>query len=410
MLTNISSEENFEDGISSLFVVQRNFCPARGGASRRIEEHVLELERRFRWNVTVLSNPTTGFKRTGAHEDVNVEFLIGESQSLWSRWAFSRAVIKRLKFARPMPIALHFNAPMIEGSGIVSACRDLGVRSVLQLTLEGQDDPQSLTEGRRYPSFMVRRWIDQLAQADAILTLSPAMRQLCLKFGWPESRVHFLPQAKDPDFYRPVADEKERSEIRYFFGLPDDALIIGFVGNLVRRKGLRELVGAWSEIRAKHRHAYLAIVGVIVPGEESFAHAQLGQLGENRVHYLGYLNRKEVAAFLRCLDVFVLPSYREGMPGALVEAMLSGVASVASHLRGVTDAIITDGVDGRLVLQHDQRALAAVLLELLENQEMRVRLGRSARTIAKRFDFDALYTLYDRVYRGEFIARECWLW
>src|SRR5205085_11338794 len=81
----------------------------------------------------------------------------------------------------------------------------------------------------------------------------------------------------------------------------------------------------------------------------------------------------------RAADVFILPTLREGLPNAVLEAMASGAACIVSRLPGVTDTLITDGIDGRLVAPGDRSGFASALAELLDDAGARARLGQAAR-------------------------------
>jgi len=95
----------------------------------------------------------------------------------------------------------------------------------------------------------------------------------------------------------------------------------------------------------------------------------------------------EVERYFRAADVFVLPSAREAHPLALLEAMACGLPSIATRLPGATDAIIKDGVDGRLVPVDDEEALADALSGLLADRGVAGAMGVRAReTVLDRYD------------------------
>lgn len=99
--------------------------------------------------------------------------------------------------------------------------------------------------------------------------------------------------------------------------------------------------------------------------------------------------------------MFALPSRREGLPNALLEAMASGAACVASRLPGVTDAMIDDGVSGRLVPPGDVDALAGALDALLGDAAKRARLGAAARkTVSARYSVAATAAAHLRAYEA----------
>ena len=94
----------------------------------------------------------------------------------------------------------------------------------------------------------------------------------------------------------------------------------------------------------------------------------------------------DVPSYLQAADLFVLPSRREGLPVALLEAMACGLPAIASRLKGSTDAIIESGANGVLVPAGDVTALAEAIAALLDDAAERRRLGAGARaTIAQRY-------------------------
>jgi glycosyltransferase involved in cell wall biosynthesis len=106
-----------------------------------------------------------------------------------------------------------------------------------------------------------------------------------------------------------------------------------------------------------------------------------------------------IEQYYRAADVFVLPSLREGLPNALLEAMACGLASIASRLPGVTDSVVTDGVDGLLVEPAGREALAAALGRLLGDADLRRRLGCAARqTVEARFSLPSIASRYISLY------------
>jgi glycosyltransferase involved in cell wall biosynthesis len=96
--------------------------------------------------------------------------------------------------------------------------------------------------------------------------------------------------------------------------------------------------------------------------------------------------REDVADLMALMDVFVLPSWREGLPRSAVEAAASGVPLVLTDIRGCRE-VVRDGVEGTLVPVRSPVALAAAIARLLDDPDLRLRMGRAARARAEeRFD------------------------
>ena len=108
-----------------------------------------------------------------------------------------------------------------------------------------------------------------------------------------------------------------------------------------------------------------------------------------------------IEKYFRAVDVYVLPSIREGLPIALLEAMSTGLPCVASRLPGSTDVVIEHGVNGRLVMPDDIEAVAAEVATLLENHELAARLGAAAReTIVARYSIQRTAAAWQAAYEA----------
>jgi len=168
------------------------------------------------------------------------------------------------------------------------------------------------------------------------------------------------------------------------------------VGRVIDQKGHKYAIEAFPSIREVFPEAELWIAG------EGWLEADLRQkcreLGiEDAVKFLG--RRDDVPDLLRQADVFVFPSLYEGLPGALVEAMLAGRAIVASDLP-VTRELIDEGVHGRLVPPGNSQALAQAVLELLADNTSLKAMARKAQERAReRFDINVVVGQMEQFYR-----------
>ena len=113
---------------------------------------------------------------------------------------------------------------------------------------------------------------------------------------------------------------------------------------------------------------------------------------------MGPLEHKEVADMLAKASIFAFPSYKEGMPRAVLEAMSTGKAVVASDIPGM-DEIIENGINGVLVQPRDANALGDAIIALLNDKKLREELGRNARqTILKSFTWKNHLTQLEKIY------------
>lgn len=155
--------------------------------------------------------------------------------------------------------------------------------------------------------------------------------------------------------------------------LPGNAIVVGYAGSFERRKGMLELARAWQRVADAVPSAHLVLVGKgsMEPEMRSILTAA------PRVHWAGY--RQEIFSVLRAFDVMVLPSYTEGAPNIVLEAMCAGAAIVATAVSG-TPELVRDGSDARLVPPHDEAALGAALIAVLSDAALRARMTASARS------------------------------
>jgi len=175
-----------------------------------------------------------------------------------------------------------------------------------------------------------------------------------------------------------------RKELRETLKISTDAFVYGFVGRLTRDKGINELLNASKEVFRKHPSAVLVIVGddegVDTLDKDLYAWAQ----GESRILFCG--KRSDVEKYLSVMDVFVLPSYREGFGSVIIEAEAMGVPVLVTEIPGPTEAMI-EFETGRVVPPKDWKRLAAVILEMAQDADSRMRMGvRGVAFASERFD------------------------
>lgn len=169
--------------------------------------------------------------------------------------------------------------------------------------------------------------------------------------------------------------------------LPDKAMVVGFLSRLDQVKGVRELMQAWPVIAHAVPQAHLVIAGTGELDERVRSWAETA----SRVHYLGF--RSDAIGILKSVDLLVLPSYREGTPNIIMEAMACGRCIVATAVSG-TPELVQDGATARLIPPYDAEMLAQTTVELLHDAEARARLGAAARERISAFNFEGMVDEY----------------
>ena len=183
----------------------------------------------------------------------------------------------------------------------------------------------------------------------------------------------------------------DRAKKRAELGIPESVPLLLSVGELNANKNHEIALRALAESSRTDTH--YAIVGKGDLYDELTALAS--ELGiTERVHLLGY--RGDVAELYCAADLFVHPSYREGLPVSVIEAMASGLAVVASDIRGNADLI--DECGGRLVCAGDVDSLVGAIDEVLSNDELRRGMGEYNRKRAREYSVDAVKELLEQIY------------
>jgi len=174
--------------------------------------------------------------------------------------------------------------------------------------------------------------------------------------------------------------KQDRVAARRELDIPAHAPVIGIVGRLVQEKGYVEFLLAAEAVGMQYPDAYFLVVGERLASDHN-AHidqelARARQALGARLIFAGM--REDVPAMLAAMDVFCLPSYREGMPRTIIEAMMMGKPVVATNIRGAREEVM-EGQTGLLVPTRDPKALAQAFIGLLDDPVLRERMGQAGR-------------------------------
>lgn len=202
--------------------------------------------------------------------------------------------------------------------------------------------------------------------------------------------VTLIPNGIDAECFRPTpANEALTSQL----GLTAKSTtsdegrlpVIGFVGELREKKGLATLLSGYAQV-TKKRPAILLIVGEVRPGDDKARFDELrAAISSAKIVVTGAVPHRDLPAYYALMDVFVMPSLRDGLPNALLEAMACERPVIATSVGGIPDAL-RDDENGKIVPVNDVRALSEAIESLLTDKVTAIRYGQSAReTIVKKF-------------------------
>jgi glycosyltransferase involved in cell wall biosynthesis len=249
------------------------------------------------------------------------------------------------------------------------------------------------------PKEAVFRGIERaLARAcDRIVAVSDEVRSdlVDLHVARPE-KIEVIPVGFD--MHRLIVPADRHDELHRVFrtsvGLPDEPLVVSFVGRIVPiKRADRFLAAAWE---LRDTSATFMVVG---DGEELAAlrESEVARALGDRVVFTGY--RADIAAVYHASDVVVLTSDNEGTPVSLIEALACGVPVVGTDVGGVR-SVVDDGVTGFVVPAPDGALLASRIRELIDDAALRHDFGRAGRArVAGHFSAERLAADHDRLYR-----------
>ena len=208
--------------------------------------------------------------------------------------------------------------------------------------------------------------------AARVLAVSDDTRRSLVAQGYPPRLVEVVHNGIDVEAEAARHGEGLRAEL----GVPEGAVLIGEIARLCDVKGQRELVEAVALVPGVHA----ALAGADLEQGGAYR-AMLERLTHDRgvadrVHFLGF--RADAGAVLDQLDAFVLPSWIEGLPVTVLEAMAHGKPVIATPVGG-TGEVVADGETGLLVPPRDPERLAGAMRTLASDAELRARLGRAGR-------------------------------
>jgi glycosyltransferase involved in cell wall biosynthesis len=337
----------------------------QGGIDRIMAALKGELERQRRDDVDVRFIASRG----PGHVALSIVYVIG----FCLRMAAAR-LAKRID-------VVHINVSSFGSTYrkiVIAACaRMLGIPYVLHL--HGSQYQQFWKDDR---SFVARRVRAMFGRAECVVVLGRM---------WRDFVASRAPAAADHITIVPNATEVPR--LPHVGG--GDAVHILFLGRVGARKGVPQLVEALERMSPlKTWRATIAGDGDVEAMRAKSASSELA----GRVAFPGWVGPDQVASLIASADILVLPSFAENLPVSVIEGMAAGLAVVATPVGAVED-IIVDGQTGLLVAPGDVEALAGALTRLVEDPELRSRLGAAAMTVHR-----------ERLELGPFSDALCKIW
>lgn len=286
-------------------------------------------------------------------------------------------LLRLIRAERPDLVHIHSRRGADLWGGI--AARLAGVPCVLSRRVDNPESPAWVA--LKYRLF------------DRVITISEAIRQVLLAEGVPAAKLHCVRSALEA---APWLQPVDRRAMRREFGLPEEALLVGMVAQLIPRKGHRHLFATLPALLARFPDLKVLVFGRGPLEAELRAEAARPELG-GCVHFAGF--RDDLPRWLGGLDVLAHPAEMEGLGIALLQAAAAAVPIVTSRAGGMPEAV-QDGVSGLLTKPGDVPALTEALARLLADAELRRHMGEAGRArVLAEFSIDAMVEGNLAVYR-----------
>jgi glycosyltransferase involved in cell wall biosynthesis len=241
---------------------------------------------------------------------------------------------------------------------------------------------------------LLERFAARLCDVIAVDSECVRARGLACKVAAPD-RIRVIPMGIDTERFAPAKYRANRESIRVELGLAPGSTVIGAVARFVPDKGLDTLLQAVSMLGKKFPQLQCLLVGD-GPLRQELGNLS-GRLGLDRqVVFAGY--RTDIPRLLAAMDLFMLPTHREGFGVAFAEAMSMEVPVIVSRISPITE-IIVDGRTGVLAEVGDPEAFARAAAPLLEHPELRQRMGQAGRRhVIERFEQTLMCAAYERLF------------
>lgn len=276
---------------------------------------------------------------------------------------------------------VHVHHPFLSGPLALRYCRPHSIPIIYtnhtRLDLYAHHYLPSLVPDAVGETFLRAYMPNFCARCDVVISPSAGLAEVLRGLGV-NSPVHVIPNGIDLapfEHVQPVT----RAEA----GLPEEALVLMYVGRLSAEKNLTFLLRAFFGVAAAYPDVVLALVGGGVEAENLKDQADHSGFGD-RVKFLGKVDYEKVPAYLPLGDIFVTASVTEVHPFSLIEAMASGLPALGITSPGIADTIV-DGVNG-LLSSLDLAAFTAKLMRLVMEPETRAQMAAAAREGARQYD------------------------
>jgi glycosyltransferase involved in cell wall biosynthesis len=359
-------------------MITPEFPPKIGGLGGYVHKLSKEMIKRGHEVVVITRGSWEGLKtaRVDGIEVYRVPYIHVYPLLLHTHQIFQNMILKQLRSELDLVHVHHPICPPINTTlpVIVTLHASVGSGSIESQNFysSGRIPRPLFSLMRSYVKASERRMLER---ADCITTVSNALvNELHSLHGLDATSIRVLGNGVDTDVFEPGKAK------------PNDKTVL-YTGHLAYNKGLIDLVEA-----ARHVLHIYPDVSFVLTGRGPIERELRGMIARmnmtNNFRFVGFVERSTLIELYQNATVYVFPSYYEGLPTSVLEAMACGTPVVASAIDGIPEVVI-DGKNGFTVPVKNPKAIANAIVRLLEDEELRERIGRTARqTILDRFSWN----------------------
>lgn len=218
---------------------------------------------------------------------------------------------------------------------------------------------------------------------DRIIVVSEGVQKFCQSTGILSCKFHLIYNGVELDKF---GNKKFREAKRKELGIDANTCVIGTVGRIHPQKGHELLIEITEELLLEHKSLLFLIIGKGYLEKELTRKIKSLNLSE---HFLLLGEREDIPELLSCMDIFVLPSLREGFPNVIMEAMASSLPVVATDVGGIREIIINNET-GFIIPPANASELYEKLLKLIHDKDLRDKMGNAGYERVKQFSIDKM--------------------
>ncbi len=372
-------------GRPGILMIISHFPPAVGGTERQAHELAIRLAQAG-YPVTVLTLARLGAPAREMRGGVTIErTLTGRGRGVLYAASYGGSLLRHMRRLRRRHAVLHAHHLYLEAVAAAWFSLRAGLPAIAKVAGGGPNG-----DFARLKRTGLAMSLPLLRRLRRVVAISAETEAELLSHGFEANRIARISNGVDTNRFAPAPDPEAAGQT---MGFGSETVL--FLGRLDALKGLDVALDAWARVAAKRPTAQFLLAG---DGPARTAlESQARELGlSKQVRFLG--TRHDSERLLQACQIFVLPSRSEGLSNALLEAMATGLACVASRIGGNTD-LVEHGVTGLLTPPGDAATLADMLCALLEEASLRNRLGTAARAaVIERYGMDRVVREYIDLY------------